>query len=58
MPIGMIKDLVNGGVVGMGKNIGPRMKNIATGDSLLNHAQFTDKKSNLNKEQNNDTHNT
>ena len=55
----MIKDLVNGGVVGMGKNIGPRMKNIAKGDSFLNHAQFTDKpKSNLNKEQNNDTHNT
>lgn len=39
MPIGMIKDLANGGVVGMGKNIVPRMRNIATGDSIVNHAQ-------------------
>ena len=60
MPIGMIKDFVEGGIVGMGKNIGPRMKNIATGDSMLNHAQFIDKKakSNLNKEQTNNENNT
>jgi len=52
----MIKDFVEGGIVGMGKNIGPRMKNIATGDSLVNHAQLMEKKqkSNLNKEQNNE----
>ena len=60
MPIGMIKDFVEGGIVGMGKNIGPRMKNIATGDSMINHAQFIDKKakSNLNKEQTNNENNT
>ena len=39
MPIGMIKDLASGGVVGMGKNFVPRMKNIAMGDSIVNHAQ-------------------
>ncbi|MBR4003062.1 MAG: hypothetical protein IKI95_03215 [Clostridia bacterium] len=47
MPIGMIKDLTTGGVVGMGKNFIPRIKNIATGDSFVNHAQG---KSILNKE--------
>ena len=47
MPLGMIKDLTQGGVVGMGKNFIPRVKNIATGDSFVNHAQG---KSILNKE--------
>ena len=50
MPIGMMKDLAQGGVVGMGKNFIPRVKNIATGDSFINHAQG---KSILNKEQDN-----
>ena len=48
MPIGMIKDLAEGGVVGMAKNFVPRAKNIATGDSLFNHAQAV--KNILNKE--------
>ncbi len=39
MPIGMIKDLANGGIVGMGKNFIPRAKNIVQGDSFINHAQ-------------------
>lgn len=39
MPIGMMKDLASGGLVGMGKNFVPRIKNIATGDSFINHAQ-------------------
>lgn len=39
MPIGMIKDLTEGGVVGMAKNFVPRVKNIGTGDSLFNHTQ-------------------
>ena len=47
MPIGMMKDLAQGGIVGMGKNFIPRVKNIATGDSFINHAQG---KSILNKE--------
>ena len=48
MPIGMIKDLAEGGVVGMAKNFVPRVKNIGTGDSLFNHAQAG--KNILNKE--------
>lgn len=48
MPIGMIKDLTQGGVVGMGKNFVPRLKNIAQGDSFVNHAQAG--KNILNKE--------
>lgn len=39
MPIGMIKDLTQGGIVGMSKNFIPRVKNIAKGDSFINHAQ-------------------
>ncbi len=39
MPIGMMKDLASGGLVGMGKNFIPRVRNIATGDSYVNHAQ-------------------
>lgn len=39
MPIGMIKDLANGGLVGMTKNIIPRAKNVVKGDSFINHAQ-------------------
>lgn len=44
MPIGMIKDLTQGGIVGMGKNFIPRIRNIAQGDSLVNHAQAIPKK--------------
>lgn len=47
MPIGMIKDLTNGGVIGMTKNFIPRAKNVISGDSIINHAQG---KSILNKE--------
>ena len=50
MPIGMIKDLATGGIVGMTKNIIPRAKNIVKGDSIVNHAQG---KSILLKEQEN-----
>ncbi len=39
MPIGMIKDLAEGGVVGMAKDLVPRAKNIVSGDSFINHAQ-------------------
>ena len=50
MPIGMIKDLTTGGIVGMTKNIIPRAKNVVKGDSFINHAQA---KSILIKEQEN-----
>lgn len=39
MPIGMMKDLATGGIVGMGKNFIPRMNNVIKGDTLINHAQ-------------------
>lgn len=39
MPIGMIKDFANGGLIGVGKNFIPRAKNVALGDSIVNHAQ-------------------
>ena len=39
MPIGMMKDLAQGGIIGMGKNIIPRAKNVAYGDNIFNHAQ-------------------
>ena len=50
MPIGMIKDFANGGIVGVGKNFIPRAKNVVKGDNFINHAQG---KSILNKEQDN-----
>lgn len=50
MPIGMMKDLATGGLVGVGKNFIPRVRNIAHGDSFVNHAQS---KSVLNKEPDN-----
>ncbi len=39
MPLGMMKDLATGGIVGMGKNFVPRMNNVIKGDTLFNHAQ-------------------
>ncbi len=55
MPIGMIKDFAEGGVVGMGKNFVPRVKNIATGDSFINHPQGKLKKEPIINEDNTKT---
>ena len=44
MPIGMMKDLASGGVVGVGKNFIPRMNNAIKGTSMFSHAQPLDKK--------------
>ena len=55
MPIGMIKDFAEGGVVGMSKNFVPRVKNIATGDSLINHPQGKIKKEPIINEDNTKT---
>lgn len=54
MPIGMIKDFADGGIVGMTKNFIPRAKNIAKGDSIFNHPQGKSET----KEQNNNENNT
>ena len=44
MPLGVMKDLAKGGVVGMGKNFVPRMNNVIKGDTLFNHAQAIKRK--------------
>lgn len=45
MPIGMMKDFAQGGIIGMTKNFIPRAKNVAYEDNIINHAQekFIDK---------------
>lgn len=58
MPIGMIKDFANGGLIGMGQNFIPRAKNVVKGDSLFNHAQaknILDKKEQLTNANNTET---
>lgn len=54
MPIGMIKDFAEGGLVGMTKNFIPRAKNAIKGDSILNHPQGKSQT----KEQKNNENNT
>lgn len=44
MPLGMMKDLAKGGIVGVGKNFIPRMNNAIKGTSMFSHAQPLDKK--------------
>lgn len=39
MPLGMIKDFAQGGIIGMSKNFVPRAKNVMYGDNVFNHAQ-------------------
>lgn len=55
MPIGMLKDLTTGGVIGMTANFIPRAKNVVSGDSIFNHAQS---KPIINKEQSNNESNS
>ncbi len=50
MPLGVMKDLATGGIVGAGKNFIPRMNNAIKGTTLLNHPQAL-KKPNIAKEQ-------
>lgn len=49
MPLGVMKDLVSGGLVGVGKNFIPRMNNVIKGDTVFNHAQTIKKKTDLTK---------
>ena len=52
MPMGMIKDFANGGIVGMTRNVVARAKNVVYGDNIINHAQ--DKTNLSNKQTNNE----
>ena len=49
MPLGVMKDLVSGGLVGVGKNFIPRVNNVIKGDTVFNHAQAIKKKTDLTK---------
>lgn len=44
MPVGVVKDLMQGGIIQAGKNFVPRLRNIATGDTLTNRAEVKPKK--------------
>ena len=43
LPLGVIKDVAKGGVVGASRNIGARARNAFTGDTLFNHAEIKPK---------------
>lgn len=45
MPVGMLHDLAKGGLIQTGKNFIPRLKNVATGTTLVNHAEVKSKES-------------
>lgn len=55
LPAGMLKDMIQGGVITAGKNFIPRVKNIVQGKSVVNHAvvkrplENSDKKENKKK---------
>lgn len=38
LPAGILKDLIQGGVIVAGKNFGPRVRNVLKGTSIVNHA--------------------
>lgn len=40
LPIGVMKDIVQGGLVTAGKNFVPRIKNVISGDGIINHADI------------------
>lgn len=43
MPIGMLHDLATGGLIQVGKNFMPRLKNAATGSTIFNRAEVKSK---------------
>ncbi len=43
MPVGVVKDLMQGGVIQAGKNIGPRLRNVAKGTTLTTRAEVKPK---------------
>lgn len=44
LPIGVVKDFMQGGLIQMGKNLGPRLRNVATGTTLTSRAEVKPKK--------------
>lgn len=57
LPIGVMKDLATGGVVGAGKNFIPRLNNVVKGNTIFNHPQSL-KKSNADNKENTDANNS
>lgn len=57
LPIGVMKDLATGGIVGAGKNFVPRLNNVVKGNTLFNHPQSL-KKPNADNKENTDANNT
>lgn len=43
MPVGVVKDFMQGGIIQAGKNLGPRLRNVATGTTLTNRAEIKPK---------------
>ncbi len=41
LPAGILKDLIQGGVITAGKNFIPRVRNVMKGQSIVNHADVT-----------------
>ena len=44
MPVGTVKDLMQGGIIQAGKNFIPRLRNVVTGTTLTNRAEIVPKK--------------
>ena len=44
MPVGTVKDLMQGGIIQAGKNFIPRLRNVVTGTTLTNRAEIFPKK--------------
>lgn len=44
LPVGVVKDLLQGGIITAGKNFIPRLKNVAVGKTLTNRADVKPKK--------------
>ena len=57
LPIGVMKDLATGGVVGAGKNFIPRLNNVVKGNTIFNHPQSL-KKPNADNKENTDANNS
>ena len=49
MPVGMLHDLHKGGLIQVGKNFMPRLRNAIAGDSMVNHAYVKNKKPKANQ---------
>ena len=39
LPVGVLKDLIQGGVIVAGKNFGPRVRNVLKGETVVNRAE-------------------